>query len=93
MRVGDYMILGKWDGPQLPPGAGVHHGDCEAIKSAKLVGFELYNLKSDLGQQTDLAATEPDKLQELSALLVAKYKEVQEQGPVWDIPKPMGKEK
>lgn len=93
MRVGDYMILGKWDGPQLGPGGSVHHGDCETIKSAQLVGFELYNVKSDLGQQTDLAAAEPEKLKELSALLTAKYKEVQAQGPVWDVPKPMGKEK
>jgi arylsulfatase A len=93
MRVGDYAILGKWDGPQLGPGGSVHHGDCEAIKSAKLVSFELYNLKSDLGQQTDLAATEPDKLKELSAQLTARYNEVQEQGPVWDVPKPVEKGK
>ena len=50
MRVGDYMILGHWDGPQLGPGGSVHSGDCETIKAAKLVGFELYNLKNDLGQ-------------------------------------------
>ena len=93
MRVGDYVILGKWDGPQLPPGAGLAHGDCEIIKAAKLNGFELYNLKTDLGQKTDLAAAEPGKLKELSALLVAKYEEVQKQGPVWNVPKPIGKEK
>ncbi|HEX5104898.1 MAG TPA: sulfatase [Pirellulaceae bacterium] len=93
MRVGDYMILGKWDGPDFEPGGSVHYGDCDVIKSAKLVGFELYNLKADLGEQTDLAAAEPEKLKELSALLVAKYNEVQAAGPVWDVPKPKGKEK
>jgi arylsulfatase A len=91
MRVGDYMILGKWDGPQLPPGAGVHFGDCEIIKSAKLVDFELYNLKNDLAEQNDLAKKEPDKLKELSALLVTKYTEVQREGRMWDVPKPMPK--
>ena len=93
MRLGDYVILGKWDGPQLGPGGSVHHGDCEIIKSAKLTGFELYNLKTDLGQQTDLAAKEPEKLKELTDLLVSKYNEVQQQGRVWDVPKPVEKAK
>jgi len=93
LRVGDYVILGKWDGPQLPPGAGLASGDCEIIKAAKLSGFELYNLKTDPGQKTDLAAAEPGKLKELSDLLVAKYQEVQKEGPVWKVPKPVGKEK
>jgi len=93
MRVGDYTILGKWDGPQLPPGAGVHEGDSEVIKRAMLVSFELYNLKIDLAQRTDLADKEPAKLQELSALLVKKYSEVQAQGPIWKIPPPINKEK
>jgi len=93
MRAGDYVVLGKWDGPQLDPGDSVHFGDCETIKSAKLVGFELYNLKTDLGQQTDLATKEPDKLKELSDLLVARYNEVQQQGRTWDVPKPVEKAK
>ena len=86
LRVGDWMILGHWDGPQLGPGGSVHKGDCEAIKSAKLTTFELYNLKDDLAETTDLAAKEPEKLKELSALLVKKYAEVQQAGPVWDVP-------
>jgi arylsulfatase A len=93
MRVGDYVILGKWDGPELPAGAGVAAGDCEIIKAAKLNGFELYNLKTDLAQKHDLAAAEPEKLKELSGLLVAKYQEVQKQGPVWKVPPATAKEK
>jgi len=93
MRVGDYAILGKWDGPQLPPGGGVHEGDCEAIKAAKLVSFELYNLKDDLAQQNDLAQKEPAKIKELSETLVKKYTEVQAEGPVWKIPPPVPKDK
>jgi arylsulfatase A len=93
MRVGDYMILGHWDGPQLGPGASVHRGDCEAIKAAKLVKFELYNLKVDLAETTDLAEREPEKLKELSALLVKKYEEVQAEGPVWDVPPDAAKKK
>jgi arylsulfatase A len=86
LRVGDFLVLGHWDGPELGPGASVHKGDCEAIKAAKLVKFELYNLKDDLGQTTDLAGKEPEKLKELSEQLVKKYDEVIAEGPMWDVP-------
>ncbi len=85
MRVGDYMILGHWDGPDLGPGGSVHHGDCEAIKQAQLVKFELYNLAADEAEAADLAEKEPEKLRELTALLVEKYREVQAAGPVWKV--------
>jgi arylsulfatase A len=86
MRVGDFLVLGHWDGPQFGPGSGVHKGDCEAIKAARLVKFELYNLKDDLAQTTDLAEQEPEKLKELSEQLVRKYDEVIAAGPLWDVP-------
>jgi arylsulfatase A len=86
MRVGDYMVLGHWDGPMLGPGSSVHQGDCETIKAAKLVKFELYNLKYDLAQANDLAEKEPEKLKELAAQLVKKYDEVIAEGPLWDVP-------
>lgn len=85
MRVGDWMVLGHWDGPQLGPGGSVRKGDCEHIKSSVLTDFELYNLRTDLGQARDLAASEPERLKELSALLRRKYLEVREEGPVWPV--------
>jgi arylsulfatase A len=87
MRVGDYMVLGKWDQGPLGPGGGIHDGDSELIKRAKLTGFELYNLKVDLAQRDDVSAKEPQKLKELSELLVKKYTEVQQEGPIWKFPK------
>ncbi|MDX1947311.1 MAG: sulfatase-like hydrolase/transferase [Pirellulaceae bacterium] len=94
LRDGDWMILGHWDGPQLGPGGSVHAGDCEAIKTAKLTKFELYNLKKDIGETTELAKQEPGKLKELAELLVKKYEEVQKAGRVWEVPStPANKEK
>ena len=75
MRVGDWMVLGLWDAPQLAAGAGAKPGDMEIIKSAKLIKFELYNLRDDLGEKKDLAAEQPERLKELSAMLVKKYQE------------------
>jgi len=83
MRVGDWMVLGAWDDTALPQGV-VVRGDVELIKSRKLTRFELYNVRRDVGETTDLSAQEPQRLKELSALLVAKYEEVQQQAPRWD---------
>jgi arylsulfatase A len=91
MRVGDYMVLGHWDGPKLGPGGSVHEGDCETIKSAKLVQFELYNLKDDPSQQTDLSTEQPERLKELAEMLIAKYDEVQKEGRTWEVPMPIDK--
>ncbi|MGI8979053.1 MAG: sulfatase [Pirellulaceae bacterium] len=88
MRIGDYMILGSWEEEQLPSGT-VQKGDMEILKGKELVGFELYNLKDDIGQQRNLAQTEPQRLAEMRDKLVKLYAEVQNEMPVWDLPVPM----
>jgi arylsulfatase A len=88
MRVGEWMVLGAWEDTALPQGV-VVRGDVELIKSRKLARFELYNVRSDIGETTDLAAKEPQRLKELSAMLVARYEEIQQQAPTWDdLPEP-----
>ncbi len=86
LREGDWMVLGYWDGPDLGPGGSVQHGDSELIKKHELVGFELYNLKDDPAQSRDLAGSEPQRLQTLAKKLVAKYTEIRDEGPIWDVP-------
>ena len=86
MRYGDWMLLGKWDGPQLPGGASLRAGDMALIKDAQLVDFELYNLASDLSQQHDLAASQPERVERLSRIMVDRYQEVQREGPAWEEP-------
>jgi arylsulfatase A len=85
MRVGDYMILGHWDGAQLPGGASVKPGDSQIIKDAKLSAFELYNLRRDPSQKNDLAAREPERLKELAEQLTARYLEVRAEGRTWKV--------
>jgi arylsulfatase A len=88
LRDGDWMVLGAWENAALSQGV-VVRGDVELIKSRKLAKFELYNVKSDVGQTTDLADQEPQRLKELSAVLVAKYEEIQKAGPTWEnLPEP-----
>ena len=86
LRDGDWMILGHWDGPALPPGGSVRRGDSALIKRHALTEFELYDLRSDPGQTRELSKERPDKLAELSTKLVRTYREVQAEGPDWDTP-------
>ena len=80
------MVLGQWDGPARSSGGSLRPGDMEIIKSARLTGFELYNLSGDLKQASDRASEEPERLKQMSQMLVDKYTQVQSEGPVWNLP-------
>lgn len=83
LRAGDWMVLGHWDGDINGPGGSIQPGDSQKIKASKLVAFELYNLKTDPEQKTDLATMEPARLAEMSAQLRARYDEVLRDAPNW----------
>ncbi len=85
MRVGDWKILGHLSGPELKPGADITPENQQSIKHAELVGFELYNLRNDIGETTDLAEKEPQRLAELAAQMRAMYRQVREETPVWPV--------
>lgn len=55
----------------------------QALKSAELTGFELYNLTEDIGETNDLSASQPEKLAELTAVMQAIYHDVRDESPIW----------
>jgi arylsulfatase A len=63
------MILGHRDAACRPAGSSLRPGDMQLIKTAKLIDFELYDLRDDHGQEKDLAKTEPERLAKLKAML------------------------
>lgn len=83
MRIGDWKILATLSGPQIKPYGDIRAGDQRSHKSAKLNTFELYHLKKDIGETTDLSKQEPKRLKRMVALLRSKYHEVREESPVW----------
>jgi arylsulfatase A len=88
LRDGDWKIVARWDGPHIyteggPRGRNVTPWTMNIIKTAQLNEFELYNLKNDLGEKHDVAADQPEVLERLKRSILARYKEVQEAGPVW----------
>lgn len=83
LRVGDWKILATLDTPEPPRSNDLTEQDEREFKQAELATFSLYNLRRDIGEATDLAATEPAKLAELKAMLEAKYREVRAEAPTW----------
>lgn len=83
MRDGDWKVLARLTGPVTVQGGGIRVADQEALKTAELTGFELYNLRDDIGETRDLAAREPERLEVIRAKLEAMYREVREQSPTW----------
>jgi arylsulfatase A-like enzyme len=58
----------------LPPSMSVHHGDWKLIRTFHYgedggPDYRLYNLREDIGESRNLAATHPEKLKELNKLI------------------------
>ena len=83
MRIGDWKIVADLTTKPLKPMADIRPEHRKALKEAELTGFELYNLRDDAGETTDLAAREPQRLQEMAAQLRELHSEVRNESPVW----------
>lgn len=83
MRDGPWKIIAGLDQNQLLQGAGITKEQMTMLKTAELKGFQLYNLEDDIGESNDLAAAQPERLAALEKRLIAKYREVREESPVW----------
>jgi arylsulfatase A-like enzyme len=58
------------------PAAAVREGDWKLIELFEGPRFELYNVKADLGEKNDLAASEPQRVEKLKTMLETWQKEV-----------------
>jgi arylsulfatase A len=83
LRLGDWKLLATLDKPPAPRGNDITEAEERAFKEANLAEFSLYNLRDDIGETHDLAASEPAKLAELKQLLERKYQEVRAESPTW----------
>ena len=83
MRAGDWKILAHLDQPDLKVTADIVAEEMRMLKTAKLASFELYNLKDDIGETTDLSPREPERLEQLAAQLRELYADVQAESPAW----------
>ena len=45
--------------------------------------FELYNIKEDIGERTDLSGKEPEHFDRMLGELKKKYRDVRDESPMW----------
>jgi arylsulfatase A len=86
MRVGDWMILGHRAAGLKMPGRNVDAASMAVIANETLGAFELYNVADDLSQKNDLSASEPARLATLKSQLIARHREVRDEGVKWKFP-------
>ena len=65
------------------PKAALRQGDWKLLAHADLETFELYNLKRDPKETTDLSTREPARLRAMTKTLRALHAEIQAEGPKW----------
>jgi len=58
-------------------------GDWKIVGDALRTDFELYNLKMDSRETTDLSKHEPERFEQMKAALIAYDREVLAEGPKW----------
>ncbi|NVJ87705.1 MAG: arylsulfatase [Algoriphagus sp.] len=63
-RQGEWVMIPPYPGPEVLGNVNIELGNSKE--------YQLYNLKKDLGQQTNLAESNPEKLQEL----IRRYEEI-----------------
>ena len=78
LRDGDYTLVGRFEDREEG------QGRMDWIKTTTIASYDLYNLKTDPGQSTDLTAVEPERARSLAAKMEAMWADIQKDGPVWD---------
>ncbi len=64
LRKGDWVLIPPYNGPAISKNVNIEIGNAP--------DYQLYNLKEDIGEQNDLALTQPVKLEEM----IASYNEI-----------------
>ncbi len=92
MRDGDYKILATMT-PQKKPGdiADAARPDgwsiMQFIKQAELDRFQVFNLRNDPAETTDLVAIEPERAQKLRDRMIKLHAEIRSEGPLLELDK------
>lgn len=93
MRMGDWVIVAQMDDNKRRKTHPLTAPDMPAIKRDGLTGFELYNLKRDLAQTSELGAIEVERFNRMKKRLIAYHREVVKEGVHWEISEDYGKRK
>ena len=82
MRVDEWVIVGYLE-KGLPKSHALTAGQMDFLKRAKLDRFELFNLRQDLVQTTDLSSQHAERFEDMKRQMAKLHGEVVAEGPVW----------
>ncbi len=86
MRLGDYVLIAQSDDETRKKSHAFTAPDMPKVKGTKLVSFELYNVKDDLGQNNDIASSYPETLATLRKTMVDLHRHALTEGAIWELP-------
>jgi arylsulfatase A len=84
LRRGDYVIMGNPIQKYKLTSHPFDSGDQNYFKTSRLEEFQVYNLRNDPSQKTDLYSVNPERFKELQKELIKYHKEIIEEGKVWE---------
>jgi len=83
IREGDWKLSAEMTAGPAKHRASITVEDQQTIKTAGLGRMQLYNLKDDIAETTNLSSSNPARFKNMAAKLRRKYKEVQAESPTW----------
>ena len=86
LREGRWVLIAETNDAQREKTHPLAAVDMPFIKSSEPQNFMLYDLQSDLPQQTDVADQHPEVLERLSKILNRMHSDVLAESPWWNIP-------
>jgi len=93
MRDGDWVLIANTTDAERPKTHQLIAADMPFIKRSELQDFELYNLRHDPAQRSDVSSSEPEIVARLKSRMTKFHADVVGEGPVWKIPASYGQGK
>jgi len=85
-RMGDWLLTANTTDSKRRKTHALSREDLPIIKSADLVDFELFNLKTDLAQTTNVIDQNKQRFDKMKAQMVKIHREIVTEGEYWDLP-------
>lgn len=83
VRDGDWKLVARLTTPELKPSGSITTEEINALKTAELTGFELYNLKADIAEQKNVRQQQEEVFRRLRSEMEKLYHEVRKEAPIW----------
>ena len=85
-RQGDWVLISNTSDSMRRKTHAISKEDLPIIKTADLTDFQLFNLKSDLDQTTNIIEQNKKQFEKMKAQMIKVHREIVTEGEHWDLP-------